>query len=77
MKKWLSFPAVQIALCAGVYGLVGYYFGRVVVAHLAKENEQTALRFRTWVERNIAFPGRRIRKNLGIHLDHLGPHGKR
>jgi len=40
-----------------------------LVAHLGKENKPTALRFRTWVERNIAFPGRTIRKRLGIQMN--------
>lgn len=38
-----------------------------LVAHLSKENKPAALRFRTWVERNIALPGRVIRQRLGIH----------
>lgn len=41
-----------------------------LVSHLGKENQATALRFRTWVERNITFPGRTIRNRLGIHADH-------
>ena len=41
-----------------------------LVTHLGKENQPTALRFKTWVERNIAFPGRTIRKRLGIQTDH-------
>ncbi len=41
-----------------------------LVSHLGKENLATALRFRTWLERNIAFPGRTVRKRLGIHADH-------
>lgn len=40
-----------------------------LVTHLSKENQATALRFRTWVERNIALPGRTIRKRLGIRSD--------
>lgn len=43
-----------------------------LVAHLGKENRPTALRFRTWVERNIAFPGRRIQKRFGVHPDTPG-----
>ena len=38
-----------------------------LLAHLAKENKPTALRFRTWVDRNIVFPGRTVRQRLGIH----------
>lgn len=37
-----------------------------LVEHLGKENHPAALRFRTWVDRDIAFPGRRIRRGLGI-----------
>jgi hypothetical protein len=37
-----------------------------LVEHLGKENNPVALRFRTWVERDVIFPGRRIRKGLGI-----------
>ena len=33
-----------------------------LISHLSKETDATALRFRTWVERNIAFPGRAGRK---------------
>jgi len=32
-----------------------------LLAHLAKENSQAALKFRHWVEREIAFPARRLR----------------
>ena len=39
-----------------------------LVTHLGKENKPIALRFRTWVERNIVFPGTRIRKQLGIRV---------
>ncbi len=40
-----------------------------LIAHLGKENQPTALRFRTWLERNIALPARRIRRNFGIVVD--------
>ena len=167
MKRWLTFPLVQILLCVAVYALVGYYFGKfaivttsplfaaavarplwalvfdiwrgmrarvwlpvhghhfvfkgttvqvvedeshfrwvslsdvkkvlgsgmsdgafamaypgrfrimdkpaggylrddALVAYLSKGSEQTTVRFKTWVERNIVLPGGRIRKNLGI-----------
>lgn len=42
-----------------------------LITHLGKENKPEALRFRTWLERNVAFPGRRTRKNFGIHGDTL------
>ena len=38
-----------------------------LVEHLGKENNPVALRFRTWVEREVSFSSRRIRKRLGIH----------
>ncbi|GAC1355756.1 MAG: hypothetical protein NVSMB34_09290 [Variovorax sp.] len=37
-----------------------------LITHLGKESNAGALRFRTWAERTIAFPGRRIRDGLGI-----------
>jgi hypothetical protein len=40
-----------------------------LVAHLDKVGTQAALRFRTWIERNIAFQGRRVRSNFGIRPD--------
>ena len=43
-----------------------------LIAHLTKENRPEALRFSTWIERNIALPGRKVRKNFGISTDTLG-----
>lgn len=37
-----------------------------LVEHLARASSPVALRFRTWVEREVCFPGRRIRRDLGI-----------
>lgn len=37
-----------------------------LIAHLSKENLPAALRFRTWLERNIAAPARRTRSLYGI-----------
>ncbi|MEO5672421.1 MAG: hypothetical protein ABIR26_17170 [Ramlibacter sp.] len=37
-----------------------------VIEHLGKVNNAVALRFRTWVEREIAYSARRIRKSKGI-----------
>ena len=38
-----------------------------VIEHLGKEgNNATALRFRTWVDREVAYSARRIRKSRGI-----------
>lgn len=73
-----------VGVTATVRALANAYPGRVkglgapaqthlrddaLIAHLGKENKPEALRFRTWVERNIALPGRRVRKNFGIDLD--------
>ena len=33
-----------------------------LITHLAKQNDATALRLRTWVERSIAFPAERARQ---------------
>ena len=33
-----------------------------LITHLAKQNNATALRLRTWVERNIAIPAQRVRQ---------------
>nr|WP_315491876.1 hypothetical protein [uncultured Rhodoferax sp.] len=33
-----------------------------LIAHLGKQNDSTALRFRTWVERSIAHPAERARQ---------------
>jgi hypothetical protein len=38
-----------------------------LVEHLGKESNPAALRMRTWVDRTISFPGRQIRKRLGVH----------
>lgn len=35
-----------------------------LVTHLGTKNQPEALRFRTWVERSIAAPGRKVWKNL-------------
>ena len=37
-----------------------------LIAHLMKERSATALKFRHWVEREIAFPARRQRERYGI-----------
>lgn len=39
-----------------------------LVEHLAKENDPTALRLRTWVERTIMLPGRRVQQNRGVRM---------
>ncbi len=40
-----------------------------LIAHLSKENQPVALRFRTWLERNVALPGRKVRRDFGIRVD--------
>lgn len=79
-----------VGVTATERSLAGTYPGRVksmgtparphmrddaLVTHLAKENRPEALRFSTWVERNIALPGRKVRKNLGIDMDTLDSDG--
>lgn len=73
--RWLSLVDVQkvVGVTAGERALALAYPGQLkmlgepahmhirdeaLISHLSKENAATALRFRTWVERNIAFPGR-------------------
>jgi hypothetical protein len=36
-----------------------------LLAHLSKENQANAIRFKVWVERNIAIPGQTVRARLG------------
>ncbi len=40
-----------------------------LVAHLGKLNQPEALRLRTWVERNIAKPGQKLRRTTAIDKD--------
>ena len=40
-----------------------------LVAHLHTESSQVALKFRQWVEREIAFPAQRERERFGIRLE--------
>lgn len=40
-----------------------------LIAHLDKMGTPATLRFRTWIERNVAFQGRRVRSNFGIRPD--------
>ena len=40
-----------------------------LIAHLMTERSPVALKFRHWVEREIAFPARRQRERLGIRTD--------
>ena len=44
-----------------------------LIAHLATERSPVALKFRHWVEREIAFPARRERERLGIRSPDIKP----
>jgi len=46
---------------------VPHFSDDALLLHLAKERSQTALKFRHWVEREIAFPARRLRERYGVH----------
>jgi hypothetical protein len=48
-----------------------------LIAHLMKERSSTALKFRHWVEREIAFPARRRRERYGIRTLPAGEHDAR
>jgi hypothetical protein len=73
-RKVVGFTATERALaiaypqrCLRIGKRGGPYLrDDALIEHLSKENHPAALRFRTWAERTIAFPGRRIRERLGI-----------
>jgi hypothetical protein len=44
-----------------------------LLAHLAKHGSAEAVRFRRWVEREIAFPARRVRARLGVQPPPASP----
>jgi len=46
-----------------------------LLAHLLKERAPEAARLRVWVEREIVFPARREREQLGIRLPANKPDG--
>ena len=76
-RKVVGFTATERALaiaypqrCLRIGKRGGPYLrDDALIEHLSKENHPAALRFRTWAERTIAFPGRRIRERLGIRDD--------
>ena len=43
-----------------------HFSDTALLAHLAKENSAKALKFRHWVEKEIAFPARRLRERYGV-----------
>ena len=46
-----------------------HFSDEALLMHLAREADPRASRFRHWVEREIAFPARRVRERLGIRLE--------
>jgi hypothetical protein len=80
--RWVRLADVRkvVGITAGERALAVAYPGRfeafdkagmhlrddALVEHLGKENDPGALRFRTWVERTVMLPGRKVRGNLGI-----------
>ena len=52
--------------CALPYPSSFYLRDDALVEHLSRDSHPAAARFRTWVDRDISFPGRRIRRDLGI-----------
>ena len=44
----------------------GYLRDDAVMAHLASANTPQAIKFKNWIERNVAFPARKIRQRQGI-----------
>ncbi len=46
-----------------------HFSDAALLAHLAKQRSPEALRLRRWVEREIAYPARRVRERLGIRAD--------
>lgn len=45
-----------------------HFSAEALLVHLGKERLPVAVKFRRWVEREIAFPARRQRERLGIRL---------
>jgi hypothetical protein len=46
----------------------GYLRDDALVTHLANATTPQAIKFKNWVERNVAFPARRIRQRKGIAI---------
>jgi hypothetical protein len=44
----------------------GYLRDDALVAHLAGAHSSQAIKFKNWIERNVAFPARKIRERKGI-----------
>jgi hypothetical protein len=75
VRKVVGITATEGALAVTYPGRIqpmgepaqAYLRDDALIEHLGKETHPAALRLRNWVERTIAFPGRRVRKNFGIH----------
>ena len=81
-RRWVSLADARkvVGVAAGERALAVAYPGRcepfeqrgvflrddALVEHLGRQNDAAALRFRTWAERTIMLPGRKVRSNLGI-----------
>lgn len=46
----------------------GHLRDDALLTYLTKQPSMRAIKFKNWAERNIAFPARRQRERLGIHL---------
>jgi hypothetical protein len=46
----------------------GYLRDDAMVAHLGQASTPQAIKFKNWVERNIAFPAQRVRCKKGIYI---------
>ncbi len=44
----------------------GYLRDDALMAHLAKAHSSQAIKFKNWIERNVAFPARKIRQRSGV-----------
>jgi hypothetical protein len=47
----------------------GHLRDDALLLYLAKEQDLRGIKFKNWVERNIAFPARRRREQLGVRLE--------
>jgi len=74
VRKIVGFTASDGALALSYpdgYRAIGeppvpHFSDEALLAHLNKERSITALKFRHWVERDIALPARRLRQRAGI-----------
>jgi len=77
VRKIVGFTASDGALAltyANRYGAMGqpsepHFREDALIAHLAKERTLATLKFRHWVEREVAFPAQRLRERFGVKLE--------